>query len=288
MNNYGIFFTLGSKVIRLPVNPEELPDSLAGLNETYDILGIGEVTAIRTPAQREIEISGLFPARVDTFVVTPNQFMKPEEYIKFFRDAMYNKDTLIYTPVRYMDDGTPFASEDIGFTCTVESFEVKESGAETGDFYYTLLIKEYRDYTPQQVKVAPGSVTAKKTATKTKTRSVPKDEPVVGAKGTASGKAYSQPISKADPLPSSVYAFSLQTNTPVQITRIVTRADGCKDYHIVNSQGDYLGWITEDPVSIKTPTSDEHLAGYSPSLWASTEDNRSFMTYYNGSWIVPI
>lgn len=283
MNDYGIFFTLGSKVIRLPVNPEELPDSLVGLNETYDILGIGEVTAIRTPAQREIEISGLFPARVGSYVVTPNQFMKPEEYIKFFRDAMYNKNTLIYTPVRYMEDGTPFASGDIGFVCTVESFDVKEVGNETGDFYYTLRVKEYRDYTPQQVKTVPGSVTTKKTATKTKTRSVPKDEPVVGTKGTASGKVYSQPVSKAGLLPPSVYAYSLQTNTPVQITRIITRADGGKDYHIANSKGDYLGWIT-DPV----PGSDEPWSVYSPSLWADMEDNRGFMTYYNGSWITPI
>lgn len=238
MNNYGIFFTLGSKVIRLPVNPEELPDALQGANETYNILGIGEVTAMRTPLQRTIEIQGLFPARVDSYVVTPNQFMKPEEYITFFRNAMYNKNTLIYTPVRYMEDGTPFASEDIGFTCTVESFQVRETGAETGDFYYTLSIREYRDYMPQKVKTVPGKVAV----TTSKTRSVAEDEIVVGTAVAANGNAYSQhtPVATAKP------AETLSGKT-ASVARISNASP--KAYLLKGNNGSMIGWV--DKASIQ-------------------------------------
>ena len=42
-NNYGIFFTKGSTVIRLPVNPEELPESRENANSEYNVLGVGPI-----------------------------------------------------------------------------------------------------------------------------------------------------------------------------------------------------------------------------------------------------
>ena len=153
MIKYGIFFSLDKTVIRLPINPETLPDSLEGDNEQYNILGIGEVTVPRIPRQRAVDIESYFPGKVDPSVLTPNGFWVPEKYINFFRNAMKNKSILQYTPVRYYEDGTPFSTSDTGFKCTVENFEVEERGGETGDFYYTLSIKEYRDYSPQKVKV---------------------------------------------------------------------------------------------------------------------------------------
>lgn len=191
MINYGIFFTKGSTVIRLPLNPEELPDIQASNNETYNILGLGDVTSIRRPAQRTISISGLFPARPESYVLTPNQFWTPEQYINFFRDAMMNGDTLVYTPVRYMEDGSPFATSDVGFTCTIEGFEVTEKGGETGDFWYKLSIKEYRNYSPQTVKI--DFKKSVKTVTQSKTREVPKDVFVVGDKVQVNGTVTQNP-----------------------------------------------------------------------------------------------
>ncbi len=186
MNNYGIFFSLGDKVIRLPVNPETLPDTLEGDNESYNILGLGEVAALRTPQLRSVEFEGLFPARPEAYVHTPNKFMKPEEYIKFFRDAMYNKSVLTYTPVRYMETGEPFATDDIGFKCYVDAFETEERAGETGDFYYQLTIREYREYTPQSVKIKwYGEESA--TANTTDQRENPDDLVLVGSIATIAG-----------------------------------------------------------------------------------------------------
>lgn len=237
MNNYGIFFTLGSTVVRLPLNPAELPDTLSGTNETYNILGIGEVTALRKPAQRTISISGLFPGRAESFVHTPNQFWVPEKYIDFFRSAMNDRSVLIYTPVRYMEDGTPFATNDIGFKCTVEGFEVTEKGGETGDFYYSLSIKEYRDYLPQKVKVEFKNNV--KTVTETQTRSVPADVITVGSSvkvngpvaSTSSGKSYSGGSSK-----------TTSTNTEATVKRVEPKQP--YPYCVENARGT-IGWTTK-------------------------------------------
>lgn len=190
MINYGIFFTKDKTVVRLPINPEKLPDTLEGNNETYNVLGLGDITVPRIPQQRVVEISSYFPATATFEVLTPNKFWTPDQYIEFFRTAMRDGDILTYTPVRYMENGTAFGSSDPGFKCTVESFNVEERGGETGDFYYTLTIKEYRDYAPQTVKVQVQQ--QKKVITTTPARETAQDELYVGKPVQVNGPVYQQ------------------------------------------------------------------------------------------------
>lgn len=146
MNKYAIYFTYEGTVLQLPQNPETLPVDLSGENQEYNVLGIGPITIPRTPKQKKIQISSYFPARHAT---------PPETFIKFFQDAMYEQRILTYTPVRYFEDGEAFNGGDDGFKCLVNNFSTEERGAETGDFYYTLEIVEYRDYSPQTVDIRP-------------------------------------------------------------------------------------------------------------------------------------
>lgn len=146
MNHYEIFFTYEGQVLKLPQNPETLPVELEGENQAYNVLGIGPITVPREPKQKRIRIEGLLPAKHDT---------PPETYIKFFQDAMYEQRIIVYTPVRAYETGTPFNGGDDGFQCLVENFSTEERGGETGDFYYSLEIVEYRDYSPKIVEVRP-------------------------------------------------------------------------------------------------------------------------------------
>lgn len=146
MNHYEIFFTYEGQVLKLPQNPETLPVELEGENQAYNVLGIGPITVPREPKQKRIRIEGLLPGDHDT---------PPETYIKFFQDAMYEQRIIVYTPVRAYETGTPFNGGDDGFQCLVENFSTEERGGETGDFYYSLEIVEYRDYSPKIVEVRP-------------------------------------------------------------------------------------------------------------------------------------
>ena len=155
-NNYGIFFRRGNALLRLPVNPETLPVERGGENETYNVLGIGPVMIPRDPDLKKISISGLFPARAYPWVLTAGGFEPPEFYIQFFESAMADKAPIVYTPVRYMEDGAAFDASDTGFVCLVTQFDTEERGGETGDFYYTLEITEYRDYSPRTMQIQGG------------------------------------------------------------------------------------------------------------------------------------
>lgn len=153
MNNYGIFFSYNNQVVRLPVNPAELPVAFESNNETINVLGLGDVTLSRKPKQKAVQIESYFPARADSSVLTRGGFKEPEFYIQFFEAALNEKRILTYTPVRRMENGSAFNVQDDGFKCTVEAFNLTERGGETGDFYYTLLIREWRDYSPQRVEI---------------------------------------------------------------------------------------------------------------------------------------
>ena len=243
-SNYGIFFSYGGQVLRLPVNPEELPTAQDSDNAEYNVLGIGPITIPRTPKQKEITFSGLLPGHRSSLVLTGNGFRGPEVYINFFQAALNQKRVVTYTPARYTEDGLPFLVGDSGFRCTVESFTYTEKGGETGDFYYDLTIREYRDYSPQRAMVqsAPAQAAAAvQTVVQEPTRATPSNKVVVGSKCIANGPYYY-----------SSYGDNPHGNangTRCTVSRIV---DGSRayPYHICREDGGALGWVKLDQLQV--------------------------------------
>lgn len=243
MINYGLFFTYETTVIRLPINPEEIPVAITGNNAIYNVLGLGEVTVPRRPKQKIIEIESYFPGRVTPAVLTPNKFMTPDEYIDFFETAQREKRILTFTPVRYYEDGDPYFISDTGFKCTVENFEYSERGGETGDFYYALKIQEHRDYTPLSVVVIKESKEpeAPVEVAQEVQRPVPKDEIVVGSHCYANGTYWSTSYGSG--------SHGTANNREVLVQYIVDRSRPCP-YHITTMGGGALGWIDEDSLTV--------------------------------------
>ena len=125
-NNYGLFFTRDSTAIRLPVNPEKLPVARETENGEYNVLGIGPIMVPRTPSLREVTISSFFPGRLFAGVLTSGGFEPPEFYINFFESAMQEKAPILYTPVRYYEDGEAFMTGDTGMEVLVTQFSTEE------------------------------------------------------------------------------------------------------------------------------------------------------------------
>ena len=134
-NNFGLFFTRDGVVIRLPVNPAKLPVVRDNDNRDYNVLCIGPIMVPRIPKLRVVTISSFFPGRVFSGVLTSGGFKPPEFYIDFFESAMNDKVPILYTPVRYYEDGEPFMTGDSGFQVLVTQFNTEERGGETGDFF---------------------------------------------------------------------------------------------------------------------------------------------------------
>lgn len=240
--NYGLFFARDGLVLRLPHNPEKLPVSKSGDNGEYNVLGIGPITIPRIPKQQEITISDYFPGRPDAYTVTPSGFLEPETYIQFFQSAMDDKAIITYTPVRYYEDGTPFFTADEGFQCIVVSFEYEERGGETGDFYYDLTIREYRDYSPQTVTTTQES-NGTTVVTEQPNRDVPQNQLYVGATVIANGPYYytsygDEPHGNGNGR--TVVVSRIIADDPTRPCQI----------HITTEDGGDLGWISADGLQV--------------------------------------
>ena len=245
VNNFGLFFTRDGTVLRLPVNPEKLPVARDNANDDYNVLGIGPIMVPRIPKLKVVTISSFFPGRPFSGVLTPNQFLEPETYIQFFESAMNDKAVILYTPVRYYENGEPFFTGDTGFQCLVTNFNTEERGGETGDFYYDLEITEYRDYSPGTLQVKQTSPSLPATVTTEPSRDIPQGQLVVGATCIANGQYYY-----------TSYGDEPHGNgngRRVVVSRIVdaSRPD-C--VHITDESGNPLGWIAKSALQVVSAT----------------------------------
>lgn len=146
---YGIYFSNGINVIRLPINPiEEYAIDRATDNGGYNVLSIGEIVVPRIPKLRTISWESFFPREPgEYYVVTGSDFRPPEFYLNFINNMMDNKTAFRLIIDRRYEDGTIINLE-TNMQVVIESFRQIEKGGEVGDFYYEISLKEYRDYTP--------------------------------------------------------------------------------------------------------------------------------------------
>ena len=264
MPKYKLYFSRDSTVLALPINPEKLPETISADNGKYSVLGLGQIMQPRTPDLRIVSISGLLPGRR-----LPGQtgiHLPPAVYIDFFTSAMRKKSPIVYTPVRFYENGLPFLGPSLGFPCLVTRFKTEERGGETGDFYFDLSLSEYRDFSPQRAVVqgegqtgtftpattpertaaraiaAASAISAVTSAasnvrlTLTPTRSTPSDRLVVNARRKVSGSYYAA-SDGAEPL-GSVHGLL------ITVRRIASRAKPCP-VCVADASGDVLGWMAE-------------------------------------------
>lgn len=245
-NNFGLFFSRDGAVIRLPVNPEKLPVAREMEGGSYNVLGIGPILTPRTPGLREVSISSFFPGRAYSGVLTPNEFRPPEFYIRFFEGAMNDEAPVLYTPVRYYEDGTPFFTGDEGFFVLVTQFRTEERGGETGDFYYDLTLSEYRDYAPRTVQIVQPAQQGQPAAVAAEpSRSIPQGQLVVGASCVANGPYYASSYGDEP--------HGTASGRTVVVSRMV---DGSRAYpvHVTTESGGPLGWMKKDALqAVKSP-----------------------------------
>lgn len=244
--NWGLFFTRDDLVIRLPMNPDTFPVTKEGDNTDYNVLGLGAITVPRIPKQKTVSISSFFPGRNAFYVLNRRKFEPPEFYINFFESAMNDRVPILYTPVRYYENGEPYFTNDSGFKVLVSSFSYEERAGETGDFYYSLELIEYRDYSHKIMTLEEKntkSTDEKEKATTEKTREIPAGQFYVGCTVTANGNFY---VSSYGDEP-----HGTASGRKCKVSRIIT-TDPKRAYpvHITTESGGALGWVKKENLQI--------------------------------------
>ena len=185
---YGIYFKTSSQSIQLPVNPQELSVTYAGDNTTYNLIGKGEVVIPRNPKSAEVTIESFFPRNAYNGLTVSNGWYKPEDYVRFFKTLQERRQVFQFIVNRY-DVNSPMF--DTSFDAVVSDFTITDKGGESGDIYFSLSVKEYRDTKAQRVEKISENLEADTTKlTVVDIRTIPQDEIVVGDIITVSGPVY--------------------------------------------------------------------------------------------------
>jgi len=242
---YGLYFNKQGTTLRVPVNPQEYPIKHSADNTRYNVLGLGEIIVPRIPKLQQISWESYFPGDInDPAALIGGGFKSPEFYINAIKDYKALKEPVRFIANRYMENGS--AIFDTNIEVIVEDFDVKEKGGETGDFYYSISLTEYRDYTPQKVTVRPAvgtnstsssaaasaAAADSASAAVTEQRKVPNDVIAVGDTVTANGRYY---YSSYGDTPSGT-----ANNASVKVTRIIQNPTPGQSYPVCVGN---LGWV---------------------------------------------
>ncbi|MEY8339074.1 hypothetical protein AALB16_13835 [Lachnospiraceae bacterium 62-35] len=223
-----IYLKFGEK-LKIPVNPEELEIRYPSDHKEYDVLGIGQIVMPGKPGLREISWESFFPASFsDPYVDRGAE--RPETYVKRIKEAMETKEAgrlIISRSGLY----------DTNIRCIISEFRTKDKGGEPGDMYYSITLKEYRDYSPKVINIItePTADGTQAEASAETERAVETPVMRVGAAVIANGK-YWYSSTGAKP-------FGTANNLNTTVTRIVSGAA----YPICI--GSY-GWIQEGQLQI--------------------------------------
>ncbi len=142
MADYQITLSFGSAVIHIPVMPEKLTVKSPGKNETATVLELGEINRIKQRGLRQVSWESHFPANNAPYV-TGWEDAAPVDYVQGIEDARDSRES-----GRFSITGTDL---NINMAVAVEDFSYEERGGEVGDIYYSITLKEWKDYSAMTV-----------------------------------------------------------------------------------------------------------------------------------------
>ncbi len=145
MRNYGMTLIAGGREIDIPVLPEKLKVTSPGNNDTATVLVLGDILILRKKGLRTVAWDSFFPVNDAPFVT--GRITDPVEIVKAIQKA---RDIL--DPVRFLITGTDL---DINVRMGVETFDYEERAGELGDFYYSIKLSEWKDYSPRRIVLPP-------------------------------------------------------------------------------------------------------------------------------------
>lgn len=142
---YQMYLIIQNKEISIPVLPETLTIESSGKNESVEVLKLGEVYLLKKKGLREISWESFLPAYDDPHVT--GKWSLPIEIVKAIQEARDSEK-----PIRLLLLGTDL---DINRQFGIDDFSYEERGGEVGDIYYSISLREWKDYSPKKIILPP-------------------------------------------------------------------------------------------------------------------------------------
>ena len=230
----GFFFNDDNLIVQLPINPPDIEVSYSGNNKTSEVIKLGEINRLRNRKLADIKFNSWFP--FDTWfpgIRTKGKFESCKYYKDFFTELMNSEK-----PVRFIVTGI-----DINMLVSVEDFNFTHKAGEGEDAYYSLVLKEYKDYKVKESNLQLKTTDKEETKVQeVKVEQKRKDTQItIGSPVILNGRVH---IDSYGGKPGKLF-----TDYTCRVSLINKR--GTHIYHITTPEGSPLGWVKKDQVKLK-------------------------------------
>lgn len=239
----GFFFEYDGEVVQLPVNPAKIEVSFSGNNKTYEIIKLGEINKLKPRKLSDISFESWFPGTTwFPGIRTLGRFRGPSYYVDFF--------TKILNEGKYCRFVITGLTPAINTLVSIEKFDYDHRAGEEIDMYYSLELKEYKEFSAVEIQVTDSlkrntsgtKTTSNKPATSTtKSNKVLKPAKItkgctVILNGTVHYDSYGAKPGKT---------FK---NYKGKVNFINMK--GTHPYHVTTPSGGWLGWVREGDIKL--------------------------------------
>lgn len=238
----GFFLEYEGTVVQFPVNPEKLEVSVSGNNKSTEIIEIGEITIIKKKKLADISWESWLPYQSWwPGIRTKGQFQSAQFYLDFIQRIRED-----CKPCRLVVTGVGLST-----LVSIEDFDWWRQGGDHEDTYYSIKLKEYKEYS---IAMLEPKVTTTNNTTTTDTRPVT----AVGTKA---------PQAEVTPAPAqitigcdvilngTVHYDSYGSKPGKTFTNYRGKVNlinkkGSHPYHVTTPSGGWLGWVLESAVTL--------------------------------------
>ena len=225
-------FEYDNRIVILPITPEDIEITYPGDNKSANIIQLGEISLLKKRKLATFTINSWFPD--DNYypgIKTSGRFEDSNFYVDFFEKIRNDKKPCLFI----------IYGLNISMDVSIESFVQERRGGEHEDLYYTLSFKEYKSYSIKELptKVQEESSEILETVDK-KTPTLEPTEITVGTTVIVNGTLYSDSYGNNPGKSLSNYTGAVN----------LINKKGTHQYHIVTTDGKWLGWVNREALSI--------------------------------------
>ena len=156
-----MYLELNGSKFRFPVVPEKVTTSYGSKNDRLQVCGVGEVTILQDSAAVNISFQSFFPKHYFSGC-DYKEIPDPKEA---FDTILGFKDSK--KPIRFTKTGKMA----ISMYVTIEEFKPLEEGGDIDTIHYSIKLKEYKEVSIRQIKIAAKKAEVAAPASRTDTQS---------------------------------------------------------------------------------------------------------------------
>lgn len=218
------YLEIAGKRYVLPVNPESIKMDIPSNNQSNEVVKLGEITQLAVNGLKSLSFGSFFPNQDGSYINADGDQTPPQDMVDKIEKAMNDKK-----PVRIIVTGTS-----INMLASIDQFEWEIKDA-TNDYYYSITLKEYREYGAKLLKTAPKA----KPKPKPTPRPASTQNITVGCKVIVNGRLHRDSYGTGP------------GQTEVNATRIVNiivkrpRPGQNYPYHVATLNGGWRGWVSK-------------------------------------------